>query len=377
MSSLPVTSDQIPWYDFNQSNYSALNSPWRPWMNSNYTINDYVEYNDNPYYPIERESTPPSKRMRLQNGFSYYNQAINQQKPPVIGSAKQIDITNREYHGFNGLLQDEQSSVFASTGLLPYPVYDPQHSASVGENFSPSYGNMFIPPTETIYEIVEEDGTTTQKSTILQPDGSQTPLCDWQCTQDMKQDDQPLNSGPSFKSISTFAGSGVPTRRRGRPGKNSTCHLCNKTFEGNYKLKLHMNSHTGEKPFVCQICKKAFSRGPTLNQHLRIHFAAAFSCKYCDRSFRNPADRLVHVLTQACTRRDRHLSQTPHGWICISCDDKSFSTKEQAERHARSHEQGKGMLCPVCNHNFQGEKPNVLIRHVKKQHREYIPSLEL
>ena len=187
------------------------------------------------------------------------------------------------------------------------------------------------------------------------------------------------NLVPSFKSISTFAGIGVPTQRRGRKGKGSTCHLCNKSFESSYKLKLHVHSHTGEKPYICNICNKGFTRGTNLNQHLKVHSEAAYPCKHCDRAFRYPADRLVHILTKACTRGYSHLKETPFGWVCISCDDnqKPFATKEQAERHVRTHEQGKGMHCPVCNENFQGEKPNVLVRHVKKQHREYIPSLGL
>lgn len=328
MSALTVTSDQVPWYESYQANYSELSSPWRPWMHNN-----YVDYQQSYYYPMESKFTPPSKRRCIQ----------------------------------------EEVKVNSDYGYYHH-TDDPQAISS--------YGNIFVQPTETIYEIVEDDPLSVEQEplglTVVQPDGSHTSLWDWQSSQMLHQDEQPLNAVPSFKSISTvFAGTGVPTRRKGRQGKSSDCKVCNKTFESSYKLKLHMYSHTGEKPFVCNICSKAFTRGTNLNQHLRVHKEAAFPCKNCDRSFRNPSDRLVHVLTKACTRGYRHLQQTPHGWVCLSCDDKGFPTKEQAERHARSHEQGKGMLCPVCNQNFQGEKPNVLVRHVKKQHREYIPSLNL
>ena len=379
INSLAVTSVPAPWNDSYQMNYSDLSSPWRPWMHDTYALTDYVNYDQTSYYPIERKFIPPSKRMRLQDdialdsNYSYYYHTENQEDTSVLGQNSHDGNTVRGCYDLQPQLQDLQNSLFVSSGISSYPVSNPQHIASDGE--------MLIPTKETLYEIVEEDQTTTKPPTIgisvVQPDGSQTSLWNWQSIQQLQQDDQPLNPVPSFKSICSFAGTGVPTRRRGRQGKSSTCHMCNKIFESSYKLKLHMFSHTGEKPYVCDICGKGFSRGTNLNQHLRVHSSAAFPCKYCDRAFRNPSDRLVHILTKACTRGYSHLQHTPHGWVCLTCDDKSFSTKDQAERHARTHEQGKGMLCPVCNQNFQGEKPNVLVRHVKKQHRDYIPSIDL
>ena len=182
---------------------------------------------------------------------------------------------------------------------------------------------------------------------------------------------------PSFKSISTFAGTGTPTRSRGRQGNKSTCNICNKSFERSYELKMHMNIHTGERPFVCDICGKSFRRGRNLLQHRHIHSTGKYPCSYCSKSFKQAGDRLVHILTQVCTRAQRHLQQTEHGWNCVSCDDKDFLNKEQAERHARQHDLGKGMVCPVCNQDFQGEKANVLVQHVKKQHRDFVLNLGL
>ena len=189
---------------------------------------------------------------------------------------------------------------------------------------------------------------------------SKSSLWDWQ---DLKQDEQVVKPIPSFKIINDLADGGVPTQRRSRHRKYSSKH------------KSHVSAGTGEKPFVCNICGEGFTREPNLIQHQRVHSAGIFPCPICDKVFKNTDDRLIHVLAKECTRGYRHLKQIANTWHCIKCKAKDFVNREQAERHARGHELGKGMHCPVCLQAFKGDKANDIFRHVKKQHREYIHDL--
>ena len=197
---------------------------------------------------------------------------------------------------------------------------------------------------------------------LLDNSGSKSSLWDWQ---ELQQDEQASKPITSFMSINDLADRGASTQRRRIHRKPSS------------KQKRHISAGTAEKPFVCNICGEGFTREPNLDQHQRVHSAGGCPCPICDKVCRDTDDRLIHVLAQECTRGYRHLKQRGSSWHCLKCDAMDFVNREQAQRHARDHELGKGMNCPVCLQAFKGDNAKDLFRHVKKRHREYIHDLLL
>ncbi|KAH9485189.1 Zinc finger protein C25B8.19c [Psilocybe cubensis] len=57
------------------------------------------------------------------------------------------------------------------------------------------------------------------------------------------------------------------------------CSYCGKGFNRPSSLKIHLNSHTGEKPFVCPVesCGRSFSVLSNMRRHTRVHATVPYS----------------------------------------------------------------------------------------------------
>ncbi|XP_027224572.2 fez family zinc finger protein 2 [Penaeus vannamei] len=162
----------------------------------------------------------------------------------------------------------------------------------------------------------------------------------------------------------------TPPASSGRRRKNAHCHLCDKRFESRYKLKMHVNTHTGARPFTCDVCGKGFMRRTTLNAHRTIHDASQFSCPTCNRPFKRSSERLIHILLKVCLRKQRILRRTTSGWFCDVCNE----GVPQPEEH-RCPVKGRRRQCPVCGMDFGGQRDHKMLTHVRQDHPEFLASL--
>ena len=90
----------------------------------------------------------------------------------------------------------------------------------------------------------------------------------------------------------------------GNPGKEPIklgpmkygCPFCSKTMPIPCNMKMHISTHTGEKPFSCNECGKAFNVKQNLIRHTMIHTGEKpFSCEFCEYSCIQKGDLKKHV----------------------------------------------------------------------------------
>lgn len=134
------------------------------------------------------------------------------------------------------------------------------------------------------------------------------------------------------------------------------CDECGKGFPLKERLKLHVRTHTGFKPYKCPECDKSFARGGQLVQHRRTHSQVRpFRCGLCSNSFTCAANLSLHV--------KRHNGQKDHK--CDLCG-RAFVRRDALKKHLEClHRDVKSFLCAICNKTFKGHLPQHMRTHAR------------
>jgi len=77
--------------------------------------------------------------------------------------------------------------------------------------------------------------------------------------------------------------------------RNFKCGQCGKFLKTRFTAKIHVFSHTKEKPFKCPFCPQSFSHRSTLVNHKKIHSEPEFQCPNCLAWFARKANLKRHL----------------------------------------------------------------------------------
>uniref|UniRef100_A0A3P8PKQ5 C2H2-type domain-containing protein n=1 Tax=Astatotilapia calliptera TaxID=8154 RepID=A0A3P8PKQ5_ASTCA len=120
------------------------------------------------------------------------------------------------------------------------------------------------------------------------------------------------------------------------------CTECGRAFNSHSNLRIHLNVHTGARPYSCSDCGKSFSQSGALKIHRRIHTGEKpYSCGFCGRGFPHLAGVRAHQRT--------HTGEKPYR--CNQCG-KCFTQSGALKIHTRIHTGERPFICSICGKGF-------------------------
>ena len=92
-----------------------------------------------------------------------------------------------------------------------------------------------------------------------------------------------MASSPGFTSTSTGLSTHSDLNNLTEDNNVKSCSLCSYKTTNSSHMRLHIRTHSGDKPFACHLCPHRCNQKSNLQSHLLTHTGEKpFQCSFCD-----------------------------------------------------------------------------------------------
>lgn len=141
---------------------------------------------------------------------------------------------------------------------------------------------------------------------------------------------------------------------------HNKCEKCDKSFTHTATLLRHEQAvHQGivTRPYICETCGRQYAKRSKLKRHLLTHTGERpFSCSICNKYRSNRSDNVRKHINAVHHRIRKHA--------CNICG-KSFAAASGLKHHLTVHSDQRSFTCKQCNKSFRQESS--LRRHMQQQ----------
>lgn len=82
-------------------------------------------------------------------------------------------------------------------------------------------------------------------------------------------------------------------------GKTVKCPDCDKKFSRASCLILHRREHTGEKPYACDRCPNRYKQKGHLTRHIDVHNGVKHKCTVCSKEYSKRWSLKMHMFSHS------------------------------------------------------------------------------